>query len=96
MVHACVILVPHVCMLSHSVISDMTLCDPWTAVHQAFLSIELSWQEYWSGLPFPPPGDLPKPGSKLLLLQILHWQVDSLPLRLSGQTSIRDQIHAPQ
>ena len=34
-------------------------------------------QEYWSGLPFPPPGDLPDPGSLLCLLQ---WQADSLPL----------------
>ena len=32
---------------------------------------------YWSGLPFPPPGDLPDPGIELGLL---HWQVDSLPL----------------
>ena len=35
---------------------------PWTARHQAPLSMGLSWQEYWSGLPFPPPGDLPDPG----------------------------------
>ena len=34
---------------------------PWTVAHQASPSIELS-QEYWSGLPFPPPGDLPDPG----------------------------------
>ena len=35
---------------------------PWTAAHQAPLSMELSRQEYWSGLPFPPPEDLPDPG----------------------------------
>ena len=36
---------------------------PWTGVaHQAPLSMGLSRQEYWSGLPFPPPGDLFKPG----------------------------------
>ena len=35
---------------------------PWTAAHQAPLSIGLSRQEYWSGLPFPSPGDLPNPG----------------------------------
>ena len=34
----------------------------WTAVHQAALSMEFSRQEYWSGLPFPIPGDLPNPG----------------------------------
>ena len=32
---------------------------PWTVAHQAPLSMEFSRQEYWSGLPFPPPGDLP-------------------------------------
>ena len=35
---------------------------PWTVAHQASLSIESSRQEYWSGLPFPPPGDLPDLG----------------------------------
>ena len=39
-----------------------TLCDPWTITHQASLSMEFSRQEYWSGLPCPPPGDLPDPG----------------------------------
>ena len=33
---------------------------PWT--HQAPLSMEFSKEEYWSGLPFPTPGDLPNPG----------------------------------
>ena len=36
----------------------------WTVVHQAPLSKGFSWQEYWSGLPCPPPGDLPDPGIK--------------------------------
>ena len=35
---------------------------PWTADYQAPPSMELSRQEYWSGLPFPSPGDLPNPG----------------------------------
>ena len=34
--------------------------NPWS--HQASLSMEFSWQEYWSGLPCPTPGDLPYPG----------------------------------
>ena len=38
---------------------------PWTVARQAPLSMGFSWQEYWSGLPFPPPGDLPHPGIKL-------------------------------
>ena len=35
---------------------------PWTAACQASLSMGLSMQKYWSGLPFPPPGDLLDPG----------------------------------
>ena len=34
----------------------------WTVTCQVPLSMELSKQEHWSGLPFPPPGDLPNPG----------------------------------
>ena len=37
---------------------------PWTVAYQAPPSIEFSRQEYWSGLPFPSPGDLPDPGNK--------------------------------
>ena len=43
-------------MLSCSAVSHSF--DPSTEVHQASLSMEFSRQEYWSGLPFPPPGDL--------------------------------------
>ena len=35
---------------------------PWTVAHQAPLSMGCPRQEYWSGLPFPSPGDLPNPG----------------------------------
>ena len=35
---------------------------PWTVVHQAPLSMEFSRQDYWSGLPFATPWDLPNPG----------------------------------
>ena len=35
---------------------------PWTVGHQAPPSMGFSRQEYWSGLPFPSPGDLPDPG----------------------------------
>ena len=37
---------------------------PWTVAHQAPPSMEFSRQEYWSGLPFPSPRDLPNPGIK--------------------------------
>ena len=49
--------------VSHSVMSDF-LATPWTVAHQAPLSTELSRQDYWSGLPFLPPGDLPNPGTE--------------------------------
>ena len=57
---------------------------PWTVGHQAPLSMGFSRQEYWSGLPCPPPGDLPYPGPDWHLLCVLHWQVGSLPLSLLG------------
>ena len=37
---------------------------PWTVAHQAPLPMEFCRQEYWSGLPFPSPGDLPNAGIK--------------------------------
>ena len=37
---------------------------PWTVAHQAPLSMGFSGQEYWSGVPFPSPGDLPNLGIK--------------------------------
>ena len=51
------------CWCSHSVVSD-SFATPWTVVHQPPLSMGFSRQEYWSGLPFPSPGDLPDPGIK--------------------------------
>ena len=46
-----------VCMLSHV----RLFVTPWTVARQAALSMEFSRQEYWSGVPFPPSGDLPDP-----------------------------------
>ena len=53
----------HVCVLSHfsSVWLFATL---WTTACEASLSMGFSRQEYWSGLPCPPPGDLPHPGTE--------------------------------
>ena len=42
--------------------SIILFATPQTVACQAPLSMEFSRQEYWSGLPFPPPGDLPDPG----------------------------------
>ena len=51
----------HACMLSR--LSRVQLFPtPWTVAHQAPRPMDFSKQEYWSELPFPPPGDLPKPG----------------------------------
>ena len=43
---------------------DQLFATPWTAACQAPLSMGFSRQQYWSGLPFPSPGDLPNPGIK--------------------------------
>ena len=55
----------------------LTLVTSWTLVHQAPLSMEFSRQEYWSGLPFPSPEDLPDPGIQPTFPAL---KVDSLPL----------------
>ena len=61
------------------VLSDVWLfATPWTVAGQAPLSMGFPRQEFWSGLPFPPPGG--NLGSNPHLLQLLHWQVNSLPL----------------
>ena len=53
--------ISHACMLRH--FSHVRLfATLWTVAHQAPLSMEFSRQEYWSGLPCSPPGDLPNPG----------------------------------
>ena len=48
---------------------------PWTVAYQAPPSMGFSRQEYWSGLPFPSPGDLPDPGIEL---RSPTWQADTL------------------
>ena len=46
---------------------------PWTVAHQAPLSMGFSRQEYWCGLPCPPPGIFPPQGLNPGLLCLLHW-----------------------
>ena len=55
----------YACMLSHFSHTYL-FATPWTVARQAPLSLGFSRQEYWSGLPFPPPGDLPDPGIELV------------------------------
>ena len=64
----------HVCSVA-SVGSDSFL-TPWTVARQTPLPMGFSRQECWSGLPFPPPGDLPDPGIEP---EFPAWQADSLP-----------------
>ena len=55
-------------MICHCLVakSCLNLCNPWTIACLAPLSMGFPKQEYWSGLPFPPPGHLPDPGIELV------------------------------
>ena len=55
---------------------------PWTVAYQAPLSMKFSRQEYWSGLPYPSPGDLPDPGIKPMFPAL---QADTLPSEPPGK-----------
>ena len=61
------------CLLTQSC---LTLSDPMDCSHQAPLSMGFFRHEYWSGLPFPLPGDLPDPAIKRMSPAL---QADSLP-----------------
>ena len=85
----------HMCV-SHSVVSDFSVTARVVA-SQVPLSMELSRQEYWSGLPFPPPGDLPDPGIEPGPPAL---QADSLPSEPEGFIhkggyQIRSHLSAP-
>ena len=73
-----------VCVL-HRVRLSVTL---WTVACQAPLSMGFSRQEYWNGLPFSFPGDLPNLGTEPTSLSLLHWQADSLPLSHLGNPKV--------
>ena len=76
-------------LFSHKVMSN-SFATPGTVVCQAPLSMEFSGQEYWSGLPFPPPGVLPNPGieprSPLLQADSLLLSPGKLYLNNTGNT----------
>ena len=71
--------------VSCSVTLDSFFATPWTVACQTPLSMGFSRQEYWSGLPFPSPGDLPDPGIRP---GYPAWQADSLPFELLGKPSV--------
>ena len=68
------------CHLVASVVSDCATL--WAVARQAPLSVGFSRQEYWSGLPWLPPGDLPNPGTKP---RSPTWQAASLPSEPPGK-----------
>ena len=72
---------------------------PWTVAHQASPSMGFSRQEYWSGLPFPPPGDLPDPGIKLrspaLQADALTSEPPGKPEEIHGERLISFNINVP-
>ena len=57
----------------------------WTVAHHVPLSMGFSRQEYWSGSPCPPPGDLPDSGFEPVCLRSPDWQAGSLPLVSPGK-----------
>ena len=67
--------------VSHLIVSYSS-STAWTGARQAPLSVEFSRQEYWSGLPFPSPGDLPNPGTEPRSPSL--W-ADSLPSESPGK-----------
>ena len=67
----------------------LTLVTPWTVTCQAHLSIRFSRQDYWSGLPFPFPGDLPDPGIE----PRSPLQAHSLPIELPFVKHLLDARH---
>ena len=78
-----------VCMPAHSSVVSNAFATLWTTAGQAPLSMRFYKQEYWSGLLFPPPSDLPYPGIKPTspaspAFASLALQADSLPLSHLG------------
>ena len=70
--------------------SWLTLLTPWTVACQAPLSMGFFRQEYWSGLPFPSPGDLPNPGIEPRSPAL---QADSLPTELWGKSTFLTYLY---
>ena len=63
---------------------------PWSEPHHAPLSMKFSRQEYWSGLTFPSPGDLPGPGIESGSPAL---QADSSPSELPGKQTTYSTVH---
>ena len=70
--------------------SSPTLCDPMDCSYQAPLSMGFSRQQYWSGLPFPSPGDVPNPGIEPGSPSL---QTDTLPSEPPGKSLAKMYIN---
>ena len=64
------------CLVAKSV---WLFATPWTVARQTLLSMEFCRQEYWSGLLFPPPGNIPHPGIEPMSLALTGWFFTSKP-----------------
>ena len=81
-------------MLSH--LSCIWLfVTPWTVAHQAPLFMGFSRQECWSGLPFPPPGNLPDPGIKPTSPASPALQADSFTMEPTTAMVIMSEVGLP-
>ena len=75
-------------MLSHFSCVSLFV-TPWAEACQAPPSMGFSWQEYWSGLPFPSPGHLPEPGIEPRSLAL---QADALTSEPPGKLIVYGKI----
>ena len=62
-----------VCVCAQSLTSVQLFAAPWIVAQQAPVSIEFSWQEYWSRLPFPTPGIEPESLASPALTGVPSW-----------------------
>ena len=74
--------------ISKVALSCLTLCDPMDVAYQVPLTMGFSRQEYWSGLPFPVPGDISEPGIEPGCPAL---QTDGLPSEPPGKPMIKKQ-----
>ena len=70
----------HACSVTLVMSDSVTL---WTVAHQAPLPMGFPRQEYWNGLPFPPPGDIPAPGIELASLPLNTREAQYYKLKIT-------------
>ena len=83
-VFVCVCVYLRVCVYAQLLSHVQLFVTQWYITHQAPLFMGFSRQGNWSGLPFSSPRDLPDPEIKPVLLCLLHWWADPLPLSHLG------------